>query len=136
VHPRRDLLSASKVPKLLTKLMMLGKDRLVASVASQKHGRCERLPSAMIAVRDKSVGKHDRRDAQRTQDQLRKNTNAVSGHIKKRDLFLGAGFQTKILALVVTRLGPIAYQSISGQKVAHLGPTSNVSSHAICGEAQ
>jgi hypothetical protein len=40
----------------------------------------------------KSVAKHDRRDAQRAQDQLRKNTNAVSGTIKKRDLFPGAGF--------------------------------------------
>jgi hypothetical protein len=60
--------------------------------------RCQRLPSAMIAVRGKSVAKHDRRDAQRAQDQLRKDTNAVSGNIKKRDLFPGASFQTKILA--------------------------------------
>jgi hypothetical protein len=60
----------------------------------------------MITVRDKSVGKHDRRDAQRTQDQLRKNTNAALGNIKKRDLFPGAGFQTKILALDGSRLEP------------------------------
>jgi hypothetical protein len=51
VHPRRDMPSASKVQKLLKKLLTLGKDRLVASVASQKHGPCERLASATIAVR-------------------------------------------------------------------------------------
>jgi len=65
------------------------------------------LPSAMIAVRDKSVGKHDRRDAQRTQDHVRKNTHAALGNIKKRDLFSGAGFQTKILTLDASRLEPL-----------------------------
>ena len=67
----------------------------------------------MIAVRDKSVGKHDRRDARRTQDQLRKNTNAVLGNVKKRDLCSGAGFQTKILTLDASRLGPPPYQGAS-----------------------
>jgi len=68
-----------------------------------------------IAVRGKSVGKHDRRDAQRTQDQLRKNTNAALGNIKKRDLFPGAGFQKKILALDASRLEPLPYQAASEQ---------------------
>jgi len=71
------------------------------------------LPSATIAVRGKPVGKHDRRDAQRAQDQLRKNTNAVLGNVKKRDLFHGTSFQTKILALGVSRLGPPPYQGAS-----------------------
>jgi hypothetical protein len=79
----------SKVQKLPTKLLMLGQDRLVASVASQKHDRCEQwmLPSAMIAVRGKSLGRQHRRDAQRAQDQLRKNNNAVLGNIKRGELF-------------------------------------------------
>src|SRR6516225_1778177 len=68
-----------------------------------------------IAVRGKSVEKHDCRDAQRTQDQLRKNTNAALGNIKKRDLFPGAGFQTKILALDASRLEPLPYQGASEQ---------------------
>jgi len=85
---------------------MLGKDRLVASVSWPL--RTVR-PSEMIAVRNESVGKHDRRDAQRTQDQLRKNTNAALGNIKKRDLFPSAGFQTKILALDGSRLEPLPY---------------------------
>ena len=72
-------------------------------------------PSEMIAVRDKSEGKHDRRDAQRTQDQLRKNTNAALGNIKKRDLFPGVGFHTKILALGGSRLEPLPYQGASEQ---------------------
>jgi len=72
------------------------------------------LPSA-IAVRDKSVGKHDRRDAQRTQDHVCKNTYAALGNIKKRDLFSGAGFQTKILALDAFRLEPLPYQTASEQ---------------------
>src|SRR6516164_9874844 len=68
-----------------------------------------------IAVRGKSVGKHDRRDAQRTQDQLRKNTNAALGNIRKRDLFPGAGFQTKILALDASRLESLPCQGASEQ---------------------
>src|SRR6516165_8209334 len=62
---------------------------------------------------NKSVEKHDCRDAQRTQDQLRKNTNAALGNIKKRDLFPGAGFQKKILALDASRLEPLPYQAAS-----------------------
>jgi len=69
----------------------------------------------MIAVRNESVGKHDRRDAQRTQDQLRKNTNAALGNIKKRDLFPGAGFQTKILALNTSLLESLPHQGASEQ---------------------
>jgi hypothetical protein len=49
------------------------------------------LPSAMIAVRGKSLGKQHRRDAQRAQDQLRKNNNAVLGNIKRSELFYVAG---------------------------------------------
>src|SRR6516165_12103203 len=64
---------------------------------------------------NKSVGKHDRRDAQRTQDQLRKNTNAALGNIRKRDLFPGAGFQTKILALDASRLESLPCQGASEQ---------------------
>src|SRR6516164_9417554 len=60
---------------------------------------------------NKSVEKHDCRDAQRTQDQLRKNTNAALGNIKKRDLFPSAGFQKKILALDASRLEPPPYQA-------------------------
>ena len=67
-----------------------------------------------IAVRGKSVGKHDRRDAQRTQDQLRKNTNAALGNIRKRDLFPGAGFQTCIGRL------PLRIATLSGC-MANLG---------------
>jgi hypothetical protein len=119
------MLSASKVQKLLTKLLMLGKDRLVASVAWAEPWPLRTvLSSAMIAVRDKSVGKHDRRDAQRTQDQLRKNTDAALGYIRKRDLFPGAGFQTKILALDTSRLEPLPYQvhrSKFGRPMSALG---------------
>jgi len=67
----------------------------------------------MIAVRGKSVGKKDRRDAQRAQDQLRKNNNAVLGNIKKSDLFYVVGFQAKILALGVCGLEPLPCQSAS-----------------------
>jgi hypothetical protein len=67
-----------------------------------------------IAVRGKSVGKHDRRDAQRTQDQLRK--------IRKRDLFPGAGFQTKILALDSSRLESLpCHRSKFGRPISALG---------------
>jgi len=71
------------------------------------------LPSAMIAVRGKSVGKQDRRDAQRAQDQLRKNNNAALGNIKKSGLFYVPGFQTKILALGASGLEPLACQSVN-----------------------
>ena len=64
---------------------------------------------------NKSVEKHDCRDAQRTQDQLRKNTNAALGNIKKRDLSPGARFQKKILALDASRLEPLPYQAASEQ---------------------
>src|SRR5215467_3231163 len=73
---------------------MLRRDRLWQSVVAPKHGR---------------------RCASRRswQDQLRKNTNAVLGNVKKRDLFHGTSFQTKILALGVSRLGPPPYQGAS-----------------------
>jgi hypothetical protein len=66
------------------------------------------LPSAVIVVRGKSVGKQDRRDAQRAQDQLRKNNNATLGNIEKSELFYVAGVQTKILALGVSGLEPLS----------------------------
>jgi len=114
VHPRRDMLSASKAQKIAVKIAMLGRDRLaIVCLAKAWSSQTVMLPSAMIAVRGKSVGKHDRRDAQRAQDQLCKNTNAVLGNVKKRDLFHGTGFQTKILALGVSRLGPPPYQGAS-----------------------
>ena len=105
------MLSASKVQKLPWQIADVRKrpTRRVDCLAKAWSLRTV-LPSAMIAVRDKSVEKHDRRDAQRTQDQLRKNTNAALGHIRKRDLFPGAGFQTKILALDTSRLEPLPYQ--------------------------
>jgi hypothetical protein len=65
----------------------------------------------MIVVRGKSVGKQDRRDEQRAQDELRKNNNAVLGNIKQGDLFYVAGFQTKILALGVFGLEPLPCHS-------------------------
>jgi hypothetical protein len=71
------------------------------------------LPSAMIAIRGKSVGKQDRRDEHRAQDPLRKNNSAVLGNTKQGDLFYVAGFQTKILALGVSGLGPLSCQSAS-----------------------
>ena len=37
------------------------------------------------------------------------------GNIKKRDLFPGAGFQKKILALDASRLEPLPYQAASEQ---------------------
>jgi hypothetical protein len=46
---------------------------------------------------------------------LRKNTHAALGNIKKRDLFPGAGFQTKILALDASRLEPPPYEGASEQ---------------------
>jgi hypothetical protein len=86
----------------------------------------------MIAVRDKSVGKHDPRDAQRTQDQLRKNTNAALGNIKKRDLFSRAGFQTKILALDGSRLEPLPYKGASEQIWAANVHGSKAGMSALC----
>src|SRR6516165_391346 len=74
-----------------------------------------RCTGVTIAVGGKSGGTLERRDAQRTQDQLRKNTNAALGNISKRDLFPGAGFQTKILALDASRLESLPCQGASGQ---------------------
>jgi len=43
------------------------------------------------------------------------NTNAALRNIKNRDLFPGAGFQKKILALDASRLEPLPYQAASEQ---------------------
>src|SRR5215470_6273051 len=106
MHPRRDIASSEQSAKIADKIADVRKrpTRGVGCLAKARPLRTVMLPSAVIAVRGKSVGKQDRRDAQRAQDQLRKNNDAVLGNIKKSELFYVAGFQTKILALGVSGL--------------------------------